>query len=75
MELVRGINLWRHWDAIRAPTLILRGAESQLLPRDVAHEMLGRGPKAQLVEFAGVGHAPALMDREQIAAIERFLAA
>jgi pimeloyl-ACP methyl ester carboxylesterase len=37
--------------------------------------MLGRGPKAQLVEFAGVGHAPALMDAGQIAAIERFLAA
>jgi pimeloyl-ACP methyl ester carboxylesterase len=73
-ELVRGINLWRHWDAIRAPTLLLRGGDSDVLPRDVAHEMLGRGPKAQLVEFKGVGHAPALMADEQIHAIERFLA-
>ena len=60
---------------IRAPTLLLRGADSDVLPRDVAREMLGRGPKAQLVEFPGVGHAPALMARDQIAAIERFLAA
>jgi pimeloyl-ACP methyl ester carboxylesterase len=52
-----------------------RGGDSDVLPRDVAREMLGRGPKAQLVEFRGVGHAPALMDEEQIAAIERFLAA
>lgn len=74
-ELVRGINLWRHWDAIRAPTLLLRGGDSDVLPHDVAREMLGRGPKAQLVEFQGVGHAPALMDEQQIAAIERFLAA
>lgn len=73
LELVRGINLWRHWDAIRAPTLILRGAESDVLPRDVAREMLGRGPKARLVEFAGVGHAPALMAADQIDAIEAFL--
>ncbi|HET9735608.1 MAG TPA: alpha/beta hydrolase [Burkholderiales bacterium] len=75
MELVRGINLWRHWDAIRAPTLLLRGGDSDVLPRDVAREMLGRGPKAQLVEFQGIGHAPALMADDQIRAIERFLAA
>ena len=72
-ELVRGINLWRRWDAIRAPTLILRGAESDVLPRDVAREMLGRGPKARLVEFPGVGHAPALMGGDQIAVVESFL--
>ncbi len=71
--LMRGVNLWRHWDAIRAPTLILRGAESDVLPRDVAREMLGRGPKARLVEFPGVGHAPALMAGDQIGAVESFL--
>lgn len=73
LESMRGVNLWRHWDAIRAPTLILRGADSDVLPRDVAREMLGRGPKATLVEFAGVGHAPALMSGDQISAIEAFL--
>jgi pimeloyl-ACP methyl ester carboxylesterase len=36
--------------------------------------MTRRGPRARLVEFPGVGHAPALMDRAQIAVIEDFLA-
>lgn len=73
LGLVRGINLWRHWDAVRAPTLLLRGAESDVLPRDVARDMLGRGPKTSLVEFPGVGHAPALMSDDQITAVEKFL--
>ena len=71
--LLRGVNLWRQWDLIRAPTLILRGADSDVLPRDVAREMLGRGPKARLVEFPGVGHAPALMADDQIGAVAEFL--
>jgi len=75
LESMRGVNLWRAWDAIRAPALILRGADSDVLPRDVAREMLGRGPKTRLVEFAGVGHAPALMARDQIDAIDAFLLA
>jgi pimeloyl-ACP methyl ester carboxylesterase len=73
LESMRGVNLWRRWDTIRAPTLILRGAESEVLPRDIAREMLGRGPKAKLVEFPGVGHAPALMASDQIRTIENFL--
>jgi len=73
LELVRGINLWRHWDAVRAPTLLLRGADSEVLPRDVARDMQGRGPKTSLVEFPGVGHAPALMSEDQIGAVEKFL--
>jgi pimeloyl-ACP methyl ester carboxylesterase len=67
--------LWRKWDAIRAPTLILRGADSDVLPRDVALEMQKHGPQANLAEFAGIGHAPALMSEDQIAAVEAFLLA
>lgn len=73
--LMRGINLWRNWDAIRAPTLILRGADSDVLPRDVALEMQKHGPQADLAEFAGIGHAPALMSEDQIAVVEAFLLA
>ena len=35
--------------------------------------MTERGPRAELVEFAGVGHAPTLIAAEQIEAVERFL--
>ena len=69
----KDIMLWNYYDALRCPTLLLRGAESDLLLRETALEMTRRGPQPQLVEFAGVGHAPALMADEQIAAISDFL--
>ena len=53
--------LWQAYDRVRCPTLLLRGAESDLLSRDTAQAMTQRGPRARLVEFAGVGHAPTLV--------------
>lgn len=72
--IAQDVELWPLYDAIACPTLVLRGAESRLLPEPVAEEMTRRGPKAELVTFAGVGHAPALMAEEQIAAVRSFLA-
>ncbi len=66
-------NLWAIWDAISCPTLVLRGAESDLLSADTAAEMRGRGPRPRLVEFPGVGHAPTLLDPDQIAPVAAFL--
>ncbi len=65
--------LWGLYDAIKAPTLLLRGASSDLLTRATANEMTRRGPKARCVEFEGVGHAPTLVAVEQIAAVKGFL--
>lgn len=67
------IDLWASWDAISCPTLVLRGGESDLLRAADARAMTERGPRARLVEFPGIGHAPALMDAGQIAAIRDFL--
>jgi pimeloyl-ACP methyl ester carboxylesterase len=61
------------WDAVACPTLILRGRESDLLPEHTAREMTSRGPKARVVEFAGIGHAPMLMSPDQIEAVRAFL--
>ncbi len=69
------IDLWPTWDAIRCPTLLIRGRDSDLLSHATAVEMTGRGPRARLIEFAGVGHAPMLMDGAQIAAVADFLEA
>ena len=69
----KDMELWPLYDAVRCPTLLLRGALSDLLSHDAAVEMSQRGPHAQLVEFARVGHAPVLMDAEQIAPIRAFL--
>lgn len=65
--------LWQMYDAIRAPTLLLRGAESDLLSAATAQAMTERGPRARLVEFAGVGHAPMLVQPDQRAAVRGFL--
>ena len=69
------VDLWAIWDAVRCPTLVIRGADSDLLRRADAEAMTRRGPRARLAEFPGIGHAPALMARDQIAAISDFLLA
>ena len=69
------IDLWPLYDAVRCLTLLLRGASSDLLLAGVAAQMTQRGPRPRLVEFEGVGHAPALMDPRQIAAVREFLLA
>jgi len=65
--------LWEAYDAIRCPTLVLRGAESDVLSAATAAAMAGRGPKARVHEFAGVGHAPTIAAAEQVAVVREFL--
>ncbi|MCM5568918.1 alpha/beta hydrolase [Burkholderiaceae bacterium FT117] len=66
-------DLWPMWDAIACPTLAIRGANSDILPAQVVAAMSARGPRARVVEFDGVGHAPTLIADEQIAAVQDFL--
>ena len=65
--------LWAAYDAVSCPTLLLRGEQSDLLSAETAQQMTQRGPRASLLEFAGVGHAPTLVQAEQIAAVREFL--
>lgn len=69
------VDLWQYWDAVTCPTLLLRGAQSDLLLKDTAVAMTRRGPKPRLVEFEGVGHAPPLMAEDQIRVVREFLLA
>jgi pimeloyl-ACP methyl ester carboxylesterase len=72
-NFMSGIDLWATWAETRCPTLILRGADSDVLSRDTAQRMQALRPDVDVVEFAGVGHAPALMSAEQTAAVRNFL--
>ncbi len=79
-EIVAALNgkdqeLWPFYDAVCCPTLLLHGEKSDVLSRATAEEMTRRGPRAQLVEFAGIGHAAVLMDADQIAPVSAFLRA
>ena len=66
-------DLWALWDAIRCPTLVLRGAQSDLLSKATAAQMAARGPAPAVVEFEGVGHAPMLLSAVQIGPVAQFL--
>ena len=67
------IDLWPVYEAIRCPTLVLRGALSDLLTAETVAGMAARGPRARTLEIPDVGHAPALMDPAQIATIRDFM--
>jgi len=65
--------LWQLYDNIRARVLLTRGAESDLLSKETALAMTQRGPRARLVEFPGVGHAPTFVPDAQVDVVTSFL--
>jgi len=71
--LQNDVDLWEYWDKLQVPTLVMRGAESDVLLAKTATEMQQRGPKAKIIELPGIGHAPILLDNKQIAIVKDFL--
>ena len=67
------LELWPIYEAVRCPTLVLRGALSDLLTRETCERMAACGPKAKTIEIEGVGHAPTLMHADQIEIVRSFL--
>jgi pimeloyl-ACP methyl ester carboxylesterase len=67
------VELWDIYDKIRCPTMVLRGEHSDLIARETANQMSERGPRAKVVEIAGVGHAPTLIHADQIQLVRSFL--
>lgn len=69
--------LWAHYDAITAPVLCLRGADSDLVRPEAVEAMRTRGPGAagrlQVMEVPGCGHAPALNVPAQLDAVAAFI--
>lgn len=70
---VGDVDMWSIWDSVSCPTLLIRGGNSDLLLTETAEEMTRRGPRAQMIEFEGIGHAPMLMSDDQIEAVRGFL--
>jgi len=68
-------KLWRLYDAITARTLLLHGTQSDLLSQATAQAMTQRGPRARLVEFDGIGHAPTLIAADQVQVVSDFVLA
>jgi pimeloyl-ACP methyl ester carboxylesterase len=71
--LQNDVDLWEFWHQLKVPTLVLRGSRSDVLMAETANEMQQCGPKAKIIELPGIGHAPILLDDDQIAIVEDFL--
>jgi pimeloyl-ACP methyl ester carboxylesterase len=69
----KDLDIWPIYDAVRCPTLLVRGEHSDVVSPQTAAEMTRRGPKAKVVELHGVGHAPTLLHPSQIAVVRDFL--
>lgn len=67
------IDLWPIYESINCPTLVVRGAQSDLLSAAVAQDMTRRGPRARLIEIPAVGHAPTFIPVDQIDQVDQFL--
>jgi pimeloyl-ACP methyl ester carboxylesterase len=68
-----GLEVWSVWEAIRCPTLILRGVDSEVLQRDTVERMRRSPAPVEVVELPGIGHAPSLMTQSQIETVRDFL--
>lgn len=67
-------DLWPLFEALAAiPTLIVRGALSDILEPETVAEMRARKPDLRVVEAPRVGHAPFLVEPAAWAGLERFL--
>jgi pimeloyl-ACP methyl ester carboxylesterase len=69
---IEDVDLSAIWNAVTCPVLLLRGADSDVLPADVAQSMAAR-ENVTLVEFPNVAHAPALLNAEQILAVTNWV--
>lgn len=66
-------DLWKYWEEVECPVLILRGSESTFFPRDVADKMCERVSDTRLIEIEGAGHTPPLKTANEIRIVEKFL--
>jgi pimeloyl-ACP methyl ester carboxylesterase len=67
------VDLWKYWDAIGVPILVVRGRQSDLLPESVLADMLRRNRNATAHTVDNCGHAPALIAPDQINVVTAFL--
>jgi pimeloyl-ACP methyl ester carboxylesterase len=70
-----GVDLWPAFESlVDTPTLIVRGALSDILGAATADKMLSRLHKGSQVTVPGVGHAPTLDEPQAVEAIDSLMA-
>ena len=68
------LDLWKYWEAIRVPILVLHGSKSDLLTAGLTREMVNCNRRATVHRFPERGDVPPLMAAHQLDVIEAFLA-
>ena len=73
-EVVPADEQWRRIEAISCPTLLVRGAESDILAHETAAEMEVRMQDCKVVEVEGAGHlVPGDNPRQFVAVVTEWL--
>lgn len=68
------VDLWPLWTSLSCPTLLVRGAESDVLSVETAKRMIVTQPRARMVEIDGAGHTvPGDRPVEFLEALREFL--
>src|SRR5437667_6194543 len=65
--------LWPALQTLACPTLVVWGAESDVLSEAQVLRMVEVLPRGELVRVPGIGHAPTLVEPVVLAALDRFL--
>ena len=73
--VMQDVNLWMFWPAVSCPVFVIRGADSDLLLAETVTQMKAGRSNVSSLEVPNTGHAPALMDDAQVAAVRDFLLA
>jgi pimeloyl-ACP methyl ester carboxylesterase len=66
-------TMWQVYDVIQCQTLLVHGAQSELLRPEAVLAMTQRGPRVQVASIEGVGHAPTLVHADQVDIVRTFL--
>lgn len=68
-----GDDLWKAWEKVTCPSLVLRGQNSDIISPATVAAMLQRNSLATAIEVADVGHAPTFSNSVQIELVRQFL--
>ncbi|MFN7094483.1 MAG: alpha/beta fold hydrolase, partial [Burkholderiales bacterium] len=70
----KNLDLWAYWQRVTIPTLVVRGAISDILSAATVLKMQQVNPHTKSVEVKDVGHAPFLYNDEHFTFLSEFLA-
>jgi len=69
------LTSWDRYEQIKAPTHVMCGQQSDILPKDILERMISTGPKPRATLFEDCGHAPTLSRSSDISKMRNVISA